>query len=30
MLMLVPGWERAAAPLARWIDNLGKARDNGR
>jgi non-heme chloroperoxidase len=30
MLMLVPGWERAAAPLARWIDNLGKARDKGR
>jgi pimeloyl-ACP methyl ester carboxylesterase len=30
MLMLVPGWERAAAPLARWIDSLGKVRDKAR
>jgi alpha-beta hydrolase superfamily lysophospholipase len=22
MLMLVPGWERAAAPLAAWLDTL--------
>jgi len=22
MLMLLPGWERAAAPLAAWLDTL--------
>lgn len=26
MMMLVPGWERAAAPLAAWLDGIGNGK----